>query len=305
MQSPLLSNNIQLYHGLSNEVPLDLGPLRGRIRSVVTIHDLIFMDLPATYPPVDRWIYRFKTKRSLALADRIVVISESTRRQVLRHFPEHAPKIQVILQPCSPEYYTDSPEPSAHPLGDQPYWLSVGTVEKRKNLETLLHALHLSPPDERLPLVVIGNTSRTYGQQCIQLACKLGLKVYWNPPSAANHGEYSDSKPNLIDWYRHARALVYPSHLEGFGLPVAEAMLSHCPVITTRHSAMAEICGPHGLLVDSTQPKDLQSAMSSLSKDPALSVTLRQEGYQRAKSLLDPRMLTTQWINLYRDLIGQ
>ncbi len=305
MQGPLLANKIQLYHGLSNEVPMDLERLRGSVRSVVTVHDLIFLDLPSTYPLIDHWVYRFKTRRSLALADRIVAISESTRRQLLRYFPEHAHKIQVILQPCSPSYYKDLPTASSHPLAERPYWLSVGTVEKRKNLESVLHALHLAQPDKRLPLVVFGNTEQPYGKHCIQLAAILGLEVYWNPPKSPTTAIHSSEKVDLIDWYRHAQGLLYPSHMEGFGLPVAEAMLSRCPVITTRSSSMAEICGPNGLLVDSTLPGELHAAMTSLHNDPALSATLRQEGYLRAKSLIDPRMLTAQWMNLYQDLFTQ
>ena len=179
MGRTLLSNNIQVYHGLSNEIPLDLKDYRGRVRSVLTVHDLIFLDLPSTYSWIDRRVYRFKTKRSLAMADRVVAISEATRLQLLRHFPEYGHKIQVILQPCSQAYYTEIPDSIPHPLEEQPYWLWVGTVEKRKNLEVILRALHLTPTDQRLPLVVIGNTSTDYAQQCVQLAAKLNLKVFW------------------------------------------------------------------------------------------------------------------------------
>ncbi|MBM3911531.1 MAG: glycosyltransferase family 4 protein [Sphingomonadales bacterium] len=304
MRGPLLSNRIQVYHGLSNEIPLDLKRLQGRVRSVLTVHDLIFLDLPSTYSWIDCRVYRYKTKRSLALADRVVAISEATRRQLLQHFPEDEHKIQVILQPCSPEYYANSPKSSPHPLADQAYWLWVGTVEQRKNLETVLHALRLTPADERLPLVVIGNTSHPYAQQCVQLAASLGVKVHWNPHRHPDLGKPADEKANLIAWYRHAQGLVYPSHLEGFGLPVAEALLSRCPVITTRNSSMAEICGPHGLLVDSTQPEELQAAMASLRNDSAMGEALRNEGQSRALSLLDPRRITGQWMNLYRELIG-
>ena len=68
---------------------------------------------------------------------------------------------------------------------------------------------------------------------------------------------------------------------------------------------MAEICGPYGLLVDATQPEELQAAMASLRNDLAKAETLRQEGQRRAQSLLDPRRLTEQWMNLYRELIGE
>ncbi len=181
----------------------------------------------------------------------------------------------------------------------------MGTVEPRKNLEAVLHALHFTPADQRLPLVVIGNTNHSYAQQCVQLAASLGLKIHWNPHLHPDPGKLSDKKGNLIAWYHHAQGLLYPSHLEGFGLPVAEALLSRCPVITTRHSSMAEICGPYGLLVDATQPEELQAAMASLRNDLAKAETLRQEGQRRAQSLLDPRRLTEQWMILYRELIGE
>jgi len=298
MRGPLLANQIQLYHGLSNEVPMDLKRLQGRVRSVVTVHDLIFMELPDTYPLVDRWIYQFKTRHTLAIADCIVAISESTRHQLLRYYPEHAHKIKVILQPCSPHFYEESVSASVHPLGKQAYWLSVGTVEKRKNLEAVLHALHQTKPSERLPLVVIGNTDSPYAAHCMSLAAQRGLQVHWNPHKPPL------GEPDLKIWYRHAVGLVYPSHLEGFGLPVAEALLSRCPVITLRNSAMAEICGPHSLLVDSALDEELQSAMSTLQRDSTLRAQLQRDGFHRVKTLLDPEKLTTQWIDFYRDLIG-
>jgi glycosyltransferase involved in cell wall biosynthesis len=270
---------------------------------VVTVHDLIYRDIPSTYPAADRWIYRFKTRRSLALADKVVAISEFTRSRILQYFPEHAPKVQVIWQPCSPRYYEDSPDTVDHPLAEQPYWLSVGTVEKRKNLESVLQALRLARPDDRLPLVVFGNIKGPYAARCIRLAAQWGLKVHWNPDISPSGDTTPRGLSDLRAWYRHALGLVYPSHLEGFGLPVAEALLSRCPVITTRNSAMSEICGDQGILVDSTHYEELYEAMAMLQSDTALRVQLQNGGYQRAQFLLNPVKLSTQWMDLYRKLL--
>lgn len=306
MVKPLLANEIQLFHGLSNEIPMDLGRLQGRVRSVVTVHDLIYRDIPSTYPIVDRWIYRFKSSRSLALADQVVAISEFTRQRILDYYPEYASKVQVILQPCSTHYYDDPPESSLPPLGEQPYWLWVGTVEERKNLEAVLQALRLNSPQDRLPLVVIGNINSAYADRCIRLAAQWGLQVHWNPKTgtpAVNSG--TETLPDLRPWYRHAMGLVYPSQLEGFGLPAAEALLCRCPVITTRNSAMAEICGDQGLLVDSSLPKELQQAMNTLQWDTSLRAQFQNSGFQRARTLLDPLRLSAQWMELYEKVLKQ
>jgi glycosyltransferase involved in cell wall biosynthesis len=322
MRNSLLANQIQLYHGLSNELPLDLQGHGSKIHTVVTVHDLIYRELPENYPPMDRWIYQFKTRRTLALADSIVAISQATRQQLLRYYPEYAPKIKVILQACSPIFYETTAEfrsdealnPSSdatiapsmhatpHPLGQQPFWLSVGTVEKRKNLETILHALYLMKPSERLPLVVIGRTGSPYATHCVHLARQWGLRVHWNP-QLPSKGSLRSGVADLRSWYHHAVALIYPSHLEGFGLPVAEALLSHCPVITTRFSAMADLCGPHGLLVDAHSAEELQAAMVRLQGDASYRAQIQREGYLRARTILDPKLLTAQWIELYGEVL--
>ncbi len=97
----LHKDNIQIYHGLSHELPR--GPVSDRVRQVVTIHDLIFKIYPETYKPVDRWLYERKFSHAIRQSDLIVAISEQTKHDILKFYPETPEsKIEVHYQACDP-----------------------------------------------------------------------------------------------------------------------------------------------------------------------------------------------------------
>ncbi|MFZ9968249.1 MAG: glycosyltransferase family 4 protein [Bacteroidia bacterium] len=289
LRNQLRRTGVQLYHGLSNEIPLDL---RGSgITTVMTVHDLLFLDYPQTYPWIDRQIYRLKTQAGLSRADRIVAISQTTRDRMVHHFPTLQNRIQVIYQPCSTCYYRDpwtDPE-NRDGLPNHPYWLYVGTIETRKNLLGLLQALSSLPKQDRLPLVVIGRGGH-YARVCREFGARHGLDLRWIP----NH------RGDLRAWYQGATALLYPSLSEGFGLPVAEALLSGCQVLTSEKTSMAEFSEDWSIIVD---PKSISSMAEGLR------ISLKPYPHERrvqARSAmlqnLDPFKITGQWLSLYQEI---
>ena len=292
MRSQVLRDRVQVFHGLSNEIPLDL--VGSGVRTIMTVHDLLFLDHPETYPWLDRQIYRLKTQSGLAKADRIVAISRTTRDRLVHYFPQIQDRLEVIYQPCAPDYYLD---PWEHPsetskLPEQPYWLYVGNIEARKNLRGLLKALGTMSISDRLPLVVIGKGG-SEALACRRLGSQLGLDIRWI--ANGNGG-------SLRPWYHGATALVYPSLAEGFGLPVAEALLSGCPVVTSTDTSMAEFSGPYAVLVD---PKDTDSLVEGLRKtlhSEYASLQSRQNARHAMLKLLDPAHLTQKWLNLYQQM---
>ena len=289
---------VDIYHGLSNELPLNIR--RTKARSVVTVHDLIFRYYPETYPVVDRLIYDFKTRRACRQADRIVTVSESTRKDVIEAYGIDADKITVIPPIIGGPYVESSTERSD---GDvlttyglpREFLLSVGTVEPRKNLESTLYAYAQIPVDDRPPLVIVGKGGK-YLRHCKSLAQTLRLShIHWL--------DYVERVADLHALYRLALCLVYPSRYEGFGMPVVEALLSGTPVLTSATSSLPEAAGPGGWLVDPTDVEAIKEGIMALTQDAELRIKLAEAGKQHAETRFAPDVLTERLHAEYQSLI--
>ena len=155
------SLHLEVYHGLSNELPV--GIEKTNVKTLVTIHDIIFEKHPEWYPLIDRTIYRSKVKRAIAVADVVIAISEQTRKDLIDIYGANPDKIKVVYQGCNPVFSeVQSPE-SIHAhlqlfnLPEQ-FLLYVGTIEERKNLHRLVDAI----ADLGIPLVVVGRPTDYY-----------------------------------------------------------------------------------------------------------------------------------------------
>lgn len=291
----LQQDKIELYHGLSHELPFRLQ--QAGIRSIVTIHDLIFKVYPQTYAAIDRKIYDLKFKDSCQRADRIVAISQSTKRDIIRFYDIHPDKVEVIYQSCDPLYYqpddTEVIQPNAVP---QEYLLFVGGIQERKNLQLLIEAYQHLPSDEQIPLVVVGK-GKKYKTEIEKRIRVSGIEhlVFWLNTVTDNH--------HLHRLYQNALALVYPSLYEGFGLPVVEALLSKTPVITSNVSSLPEAGGPHTIYVDPHQPEELAQAIQKVLHDSALCQEMKEKGYAYAVANFSPAVVTEQMMRLYENTL--
>lgn len=263
--------NIDLYHGLSHELPD--GIEKTNIKSVVTIHDLIYVRYPAYYQKTDQIIYDYKFRHACEVATRIHAISQQTKLDLISffHIPEN--KIEVIYQAVNPLFFQVVKEDQKrivlkkYRLPEE-FLLSVGTIEERKNLLTLLEAMLVSMV--KLPLVVVGKPT-DYKKKVLQMISQHPgeLKVYFL--SGVNNKE-------LQALYQSAVALVYPSEFEGFGLPVAEAQASGCPVITSNVSSLPEAGGNAALYCDPEKPEEIGKAIDDVRADQTLRNTLIANG---------------------------
>ena len=250
----LKADGIELYHGLSGELPAGLK--ESGIRSIVTIHDLIFLRHPEYYHWWDTLLYRQKFLRTLKEADRIVAISECTKRDILHygHFPED--RIDIIYQSCSTRFAHPADEHSSqrvHAEYDLPahYILSVGTIEERKNILLAVKALRHLPAD--LSLVVLGRPTKYLDKVRRYIAeQQLDHRVRFL------HGVPNDALPAI---YQMAAAFVYPSRYEGFGIPIIEAIQSGLPVVAAKGSCLEEAGGPASLYVDPDDDRALAEAL--------------------------------------------
>ena len=284
-----------VYHGLSNELPVGLQ--KHGIRSIVTIHDVAFKTFPNMYHWHDRFIYDQKWRYACKHADHIVAISESTRQDVLRFYDVPEDRVSVVYQPIQRLFYTPQSEPrtlAEHTIPNLPqdYILYVGSVNSRKNLLGILQAMEQLPEDIRLPLVVVGN-GREYKQRVLEYVVKHHLEkhIIWA-------GSIVDNRA-LQALYQCAALFVYPSFYEGFGLPVVEALLSRCPVVTSNVSSLPEASGPSTLQAEPTSTDSIADCMQRLLTDSDLRQHVVNEGETYARKTFDPSTLAHQLYATY------
>ena len=294
LASAARKDSVDIFHGLSNELPAGLD-----IPSVVTVHDVAFRTFPDMYHAIDRFTYNLKWRHACRKADRIIAISESTKKDIIRFYNVDPDRIDVVYQPVNRIYYTDNkgicPTSLAPYINGRPYMLYVGSINSRKNLLGIIKAMELLPADLRIPLVVVGD-GREYKQKVLEYIAGHGLQnqVIFTPEKVFTDG--------LRYLYLNARLFVYPSFYEGFGLPVTEALLSGCPVITSNVSSLPEAAGPDSLLVNPADTEDLAVKMTAALTDDTLRVAMVQKGYRYAAERFSPKVLARQLTDVYRKL---
>ena len=229
----LKRDGVQLFHGLSGELPF--GIHKSGIKTVVTIHDLIFLRHPEFYNPIDVKLYTWKFRQTLREADQIIAISECTKRDILEYGSNDVSedRITLIYQSCSPRFNTS---PTASPSR---YILSVGSIEARKNTLLAVKALPYLPSD--ISLVLVGRHTK-YTDKILAYAKEHQL----DHRVRVMHGVPDSALPAL---YAGAECFVYPSIYEGFGIPIIEAISCGLPVVACTGSCLEEAGGPDSLYV--------------------------------------------------------
>ncbi|MFI3294655.1 MAG: glycosyltransferase family 1 protein [Rikenellaceae bacterium] len=303
--SNIKSDGVDIYHGLSHDLPFSVSAKRKEnTRYVVTVHDVCFRTFPEMFAPIERMIYRRKYTHSLKVADAVVAISESTRRDILTFFPWVDPaKVTTIYQSLNPVYYTPMALETATEIVAKygihgRYMLYVGSINSRKNLLGIVKAYALISPEKRLPLVIIG-TGGKYKDQVLDFASRNDISQYLH---------FMDNitlVSTLHAFYTAAAALVYPSFYEGFGLPVAEALLSGIPVITSTVSSLPEAAGDGALFVDPHSPEEIARAIELLSHNEAYAQELAARGKRYVEENFNIEKLTSQMMALYKSLVDK
>ena len=294
VKNQLLADNIDIYHGLSHEIPL--GIKKTGIPSVVTIHDLIFLKFPQYFRLIDRLIYKFKSEYSCTHADQIIAISEQTKRDIISFFNVDEEKIQVVYQSCDESFKTRvQPQirlavKDKYALPDQ-YILNVGTIETRKNLLTLIQALPAIPASCKL--IVVGKET-AYKELVLQEIDKRSLN---DRVLFLKDVPFTD----LPAIYQMASLFVYPSFYEGFGIPIIEALYSEVPVVAATGSCLEEAGGPGSIYVDPNDVTALSDAINEVLKNPELQEQMKQNGYQYVQRF-NPDRIATELMGVYEKL---
>ena len=242
---------------------LNTGPASGSFHRVVTIHDLIYQIHPAAHSLARTVAMRMLVPLAARSAHRIIVPSETTRRDVIRLLGVDASKIDLVPQGVgmTTPRRTESEEllRGRYELGTRPIVLTLSLKRKHKNLERLIEALALIP-HERRPVLVLAGHPTAYEQTLREHATRLGVAsdtrfLPWVPAE------------ELEGLYRSATAFVFPSLYEGFGLPVLEAMTRGVPVACSDRGALAEVADAAALIFDPERPHEIAAAIERLLAD--------------------------------------
>jgi len=287
---------LNIFHGLSGELPIGLP---GSVRKVVTVHDLIFLRFPELYNPVDRLIYKLKVKSACTNADKVIAVSEQTARDVVEYLEIDPEKIKVVYQGCHPNFRIQRSQAdidTAKRKYNLPndYILYVGTIEKRKNLGLLIEALALLPADMKIKLVAVGKKT-SYFNEVEKL---VHSKKVQNLVNFYHNIDFADLP--LI--YRGAKIFVYPSHFEGFGIPIVEAIESNVPVITSTGSCFNEAGGLDSIYIDPNKSDELAFQLERLLRDTELTRVITEKSNNFVKKF-HPEPIARDMMTIYNSLL--
>lgn len=247
--------SLDIYHGLSNELPFNIHKIK--TKSIVDIHDLCFVSFKQGYSFMDQQIYWQKTKRAALLSNKIIATSEATKHDILKYINVPENKIEVVYQSCDSSFYKKADKTILEKVKQQfnlpdNFILSVGTIQERKNQKAIVEALALIKEENRLPLVLVGNGGK-YLNDLLDLAKAKHVKI-----QVLSNVSFQD----LPAVYQLAKLFVYPSFIEGFGIPILEAMASEIPVITSKNTSMAEIIVQNEALINPNNIAELSEKIS-------------------------------------------
>lgn len=283
-----------IFHGLSQELPVGIEKLQ--VKKVITFHDAIFIRYPELYDASYRKIFTAKNMQSCRIADRIIAISEQSKRDAIEFFHADPAKVEVVYQGCNNIFRKKATTEQKEQIRIKynlptDYLLFVGAIEPRKNIAAILQALLQENID--IPLVVVGRKT-DYVTELLQLVEKLKLtnRVLFL------HSVETIDLPAL---YQQAMLFIYPSIFEGFGIPILEALCSETPVITSAGSCFEETGGEHTIYIEPHNATEIGTAIKKVLNDSGLQETLKSEGIKHAAYFTDDK-IATRLMNLYKNI---
>lgn len=305
LQQLIHTHTFDVYHGLDHALPENVSA-----KTVVSIHDLFFVSSPHLYAEEAVRYYCREARKSASVADQIVAISAFTKNEIIQQYRINSNRIEVVYQSCNNVFFQDVNEAQLKEVKQkynlpEKFWLYVGSITERKGLLQIVKALQMLQPDCAIPLVVVGegdsylNEVKAYIQRH-----DLADGVYFvSYTDIAKHSPSFQNAAEIPLFYRNAFALLYPSLMEGFGIPVVEAFASGIPIITSNTSSLPEIGGDAALYVDPLSSASIADAMSRIFSDEGLRTELIANGKKRLTEFLPEHFARTQ-MAVYEKLLG-
>lgn len=295
INNDLQRDNVDIYHGLSNEIPF--GIKKSGVKSVVTIHDLIFLRYPELYTFIDRVIYDKKFRYACQNADAIVAVSQQTKDDIMEFYKIPSERIKVIYQDCQSIFHTKTDRQSIENVKNKyalnkPYIICVSSFSERKNQKRLIEAFQqLGLKDYEL--VLVGGKS------------KYSEMLFDSPPLGQSDGSvkglFGVPSSDLPALYQGAELCVYPSFFEGFGIPIVEALHCGVPVVAATGSCLEEAGGDGALYANPLDINDLAEKIYQVLTNEPLRNDLILKGKEHIKQFSAER-IAEQLVELYQEL---
>jgi glycosyltransferase involved in cell wall biosynthesis len=257
-------------------VPFNFLPVF-RCKKIVSIHDLAFLHLPDAYAPLERIRMRVLTRSAARWADHVLTLSEYSKRSIVEHYRLPEDRVTVVPGAVDRDSFRPVEDATARRhrtrLGlPRDYLLFVGAIQRRKNLLVLLEALKVLRAEGRHEVHVVLVGRRGWGAEDVfRFVAEHGLR------DVVHHVEPLETE-TLVALYTGARAFVFPSLFEGFGMPVLEAMSCGCPVICSNATSLPEVCGDAALLFDPHRPEELAERLAKVLGDSAFRAAMVEKG---------------------------
>ncbi len=286
--------NLYLYHGLSNELPIGIS--KTKVKSVVSVHDLIFLKYPKLYKKIDRFIYYQKVKKACQETDKIISISEQTKNDIIEFLRTDENKIVTVYQGCDYSFYITYEKEQKDLVRKkynlpQDFILNVGTIEERKNALLIVKSLHKLKID--IPLVIIGKEKK-YSDLIKSFVEQNKLKKQIN---IISNIDFKD----LPVVYQMAKLFIYPSVYEGFGIPIIEALNSNIPVICTDIPVFREVADNAAVYFENNNIESLSEKILFLLNSKDEQKKYIELGKQRAVLFSDEN-IAQNMIEVYKNV---
>ncbi len=286
-------DNIAIFHGLSGEIPYGLK--QNKIKSVVTIHDLIFMIYPEFYNFFDRKLHYHKFKKACYQSDHIIAITEQTKNDIIKFFDINPKKISVIYQGCDNAFKIKYSEIQKKQISlkynlPEKFVLNVGTIEARKNIFEVVKAIK----ETDISLVIIGKKTK-YSENIEQYIIENNMQnqvLFLNGISIIE----------LAIIYQLATIFIYPSLYEGFGIPIIEALFSKTPVITSNRSCLPEAGGPDSIYINPENNEEIKIALLTLWNDKSKREAIIDKGFNFVQKFND-EVIAKNIMELYNKIL--
>jgi len=256
----------------------------GKVKTFVTVHDLAFKFFPNSFTKKDQIKLNFLTDRAVRHTDRLIAISQATKDDILKIYPEvSADKIRVIYHGFDPEVY-DQPRDAEKEkeikkkLGIQgDYLLYIGAIQPRKNLEVFIEAFNMVKTRRKSDLSLVFAGEKAWLSK--NTLNKANASVFKDDIKMPGRVKFCD----LGHLCRGAGIFVFPSLYEGFGIPPLEAMAAKVPVILANNSSLPEVGGDAALYFDAQKPEDLADKIERVLGDENLRATMVAKGLEQIK----------------------
>lgn len=263
MGTSIVEKNIDVYHGLSQEFPFNIDKFKGK--KLLTVHDLIYMIYPKDFSYIDQKIHVKKALFSTKTADKIVAVSHQTKNDIVKYLKVPASKIQVLYQNCDPQFsvpIADEQKDALKVKYDLPekYIFCIGRVEERKNLLSVLNAMKSIDPE--IKLISVGKINSKYFKKIERFLSdnkeiRQRVKFIQNIPFE-----------EIPVFYSMAKSLIYPSQMEGFGIPIIEALQSKTQVVTSTGGCFEEVGGEFAHYCNQNDEKSITKAILKSLEQP-------------------------------------